>query len=132
MSASGITLAGVVILIGYAGLNRATIKQYVEENVPESWINILGYAGGFMQLGAVLAVSRGLLDRKSVSYHTLSLVGSSGLLLNAFYYGANPAVVINTIWMSMNVIGIVEGVTNLEVLEDLPSLDVGYPASTPA
>ncbi len=132
MSASGITLAGVVILIGYAAINRTVIKQYVEENVPESWINILGYTGGFMQLGAVLAVSRGLLDRKSVSYHTLSLVGSSGLLLNAFYYGANPAVVINTIWMSMNVIGIVEGVSNLEVLEDLPSLDVGYPASTPA
>tara|TARA_R110001592_G_C13126090_1_gene746221 strand:- start:761 stop:1159 length:399 start_codon:yes stop_codon:yes gene_type:complete len=132
MSASGITLAGVVILIGYAAINRTVIKQYVEENVPESWINILGYTGGFMQLGAVLAVSRGLLDRKSVSYHTLSLVGSSGLLLNAFYYGANPAVVINTIWMSMNVIGIVEGVSNLEVLDDLPSLDVGYPASTPA
>ncbi len=132
MSASTLTLAGVVVLISYAALKRATIKQYVEENVPESWINILGYTGGFMQLGAVLAVSRGLLDRKSVSYHTLSLVGSGGLLLNAFYYGANPAVVINTIWMSMNVVGIVEGISNLEVLEELPSLDVGYPASTPA
>ena len=55
-----------------------------------------------------------------------------GYFLNAFYYGANPAVVINTIWMSMNVIGIVEGVSNFEVLDDLPSLDVGYPASTPA
>ena len=85
-----------------------------------------------MQLGAVLAVSRGWLENTSVAYHTLSLVGSSGLLLNAFYYGANPAVVINTIWMSMNVIGIVEGVSNFEVLDDLPSLDAGYPASTPA
>jgi hypothetical protein len=132
MSASGITLAGVVILIGYAVINRTVIKQYVEENVPESWINILGYTGGFMQLGAVLAVSRGWLENTSVAYHTLSLVGSSGLLLNAFYYGANPAVVINTIWMSMNVIGIVEGVSNFEVLDDLPSLDAGYPASTPA
>jgi len=130
MSVSTVTLAGVAVVVGYATLKRDSIKQYVEENIPESWINILGYTGGFMQLGAVLAVSRGLLDRKSVSYHTLSLVGSSGLLLNAFYYGANPAVVINTIWMSMNVVGIVEGISNLEVLEDLPSLDVGYPAKT--
>ena len=84
MSASGITLAGVVILIGYAVINRTVIKQYVEENVPESWINILGYTGGFMQLGAVLAVSRGWLENTSVAYHTLSLVGSSGLLFECF------------------------------------------------
>jgi hypothetical protein len=130
MNASTITLAGVIVLVGYAAWNRVAIKQYIEEKVPESWVNILGYTGGFMQLGAVIAVSRGLLDRKSVFYHTLSLVGSSGLLLNAFYFGANPAVVINTIWMSMNVFGIVEGISNLEVLEDLPSLDVGYPTKT--
>jgi hypothetical protein len=129
---TSIVWAGVMITIIGAYSRRQSIRNYIESNIPKSWINILGYTGGFMQLGAVTAVSMGWLKNTSPLYHGISLVGSGGLLLNAFYFGANPAVVINTIWMSMNIFGIVGGISNLEVLEDLPSLDLGLPISATA
>lgn len=129
---TSIVWAGVMITIIGAYSRRQSIRNYIEANISESWINILGYAGGFMQLGAVAAVSTGWLKNTSPLYHGISLIGSSGLLLNAFYYGSNPALVINTIWMSMNIFGIVGGISNLEVLEDLTSLDLGIPISATA
>ena len=116
---------GVVVIVGF--LQRDLIRSRIEENLSERWINILGFTGGFMQLGAVLAVSRGWLTNTSVSYHGLSFIGSSGLLLNAFYYGANPAVVINIIWMAMNVVGLVEGLSNMTLLEDLGRVSLQQP-----
>ena len=116
---------GVVIVVGF--LQRDLIRSRIEENLSERWINILGFTGGFMQLGAVLAVSRGWLTNTSVSYHGLSFIGSSGLLLNAFYYGANPAVVINIIWMAMNVVGLVEGLSNTALLDDLGTVSTTRP-----
>ena len=124
---AGITVAGVIIVIVGAWTRRQSIRNYIETNISEYWINFFGYTGGFMQLGAVLAVSRGWLGNKSPVYHILSLFGSGGLLLNAFYYGANPAVVINTIWMSMNTVGIVEGISNIDIIKDLPPLPLGVP-----
>ena len=105
----------IAVTVGVAGYNQVAIYNYISNRISERMINVLGFTGGFMQLGAVLAVSRGWLENTSVAYHTLSLVGSSGLLLNAFYYGANPAVVINLIWMTMNVVGIVEGVSQIDI-----------------
>jgi hypothetical protein len=118
-------IMGFTAIIGW--INRVSIYNYISNNISERMINILGFTGGFMQLGAVAAVSRGTLENTSVAYHTLSLIGSSGLLLNAFYYGANPAVVINLIWMSMNVLGIVEGVSKIDILDNIPSLTMELP-----
>ena len=85
-------------------------------------IDAVGYIGGAMQLGAVMAVSRGWLDNTSSTYHTLSLIGSSGLLATAFYHGAMAPVAVNIIWMGMNTIGIMDGISNLEALEEITSL----------
>jgi len=117
----------IAVTVGVAGYNQVAIYNYISTRISERMINVLGFTGGFMQLGAVLAVSRGWLENTSVAYHTLSLVGSSGLLLNAFYYGANPAVVINLIWMTMNVVGIVEGVSQIDILDNIPTLTMELP-----
>ena len=117
----------IAVTVGIAAYNQVAVYNYISNRISERMINILGFTGGFMQLGAVLAVSRGWLENTSVAYHTLSLVGSSGLLLNAFYYGANPAVVINLIWMTMNVVGIVEGVSQIDILNNIPTLTMELP-----
>lgn len=109
---------GVAYVVGWNA--RASIRQWVDTSLSESLVNVLGFTGGFLQLGAVLAVSRGYLSNTSSLYHFISLLGSSGLLLNAFYYGARPAVVVNLIWMGMNVVGMIEGVSNQAVLAEIP------------
>ena len=105
---TSIVWAGVMITIIGAYSRRQSIRNYIESNIPKSWINILGYTGGFMQLGAVTAVSMGWLNNTSPLYHGISLVGSGG-----------PT-------------GIVGSISNLEVLEDLPSLDLGLPTPSTA
>ena len=117
----------IIVSVGIAYNYQVSIYNYISDKISERMINVLGFTGGFMQLGAVLAVGRGWLENTSVAYHTLSLVGSSGLLLNAFYYGANPAVVINLIWMTMNVFGIVEGLSKIDFLNNIPSLTMELP-----
>ena len=115
---NALLLGAIGVVVGFGVLQRQIIYNYIHANISEQMINILGFTGGFLQLGAVLAVSRGRWSNTSNIYHLTSLIGSSGLLLNAFYYGANPAVVINIIWMSMNLVGLKEGVSNWAVLDD--------------
>lgn len=85
-------------------------------------MDAVGYIGGALQLAAVTAVSRGWLSNTSATYHGISLVGSTGLLLTAFYHEAMAPVLVNIIWMGMNTIGVLEGVSNLEALSQATSL----------
>jgi len=100
--------------MGY--LNSDSLRDYLDKRFGSFLIDASGYLGGALQLGAVVAVSRGWLDNTSPLYHTLSLIGSSGLLATAFYHEAYAPVLVNIIWMAMNTVGILEGVSNLEAL----------------
>ena len=82
-------------------------------------MDIVGYLGGALQLAAVTAVSRGALSNTSAVYHGISLVGSTGLLLTAFYHEAMAPVLVNVIWMGMNTIGFFEGVSNMQALSQI-------------
>ena len=82
-------------------------------------MDIVGYLGGGLQLAAVTAVSRGWLSNTSAAYHGISLIGSTGLLLTAFYHEAMAPVLVNIIWMGMNTVGIFEGITNMQALSQI-------------
>ena len=85
-------------------------------------MDAVGYLGGALQFLAVTAVSRGWLLNTSAAYHGLSLVGSTGLLLTAFYHEAMAPVLVNIVWMGMNTLGILEGITNMQALEQATAL----------
>jgi len=119
VSWNALILGSVTVVVGIAWSSRVELNKKLKLAMSESLVNTLGYTGGFLQLGAVMAVSRGYLTAKSSTYHLMSLIGSSGLLLNAFYFGANPAVVINIIWMTMNLVGLREGISNADVWNTL-------------
>jgi len=92
------------------------LQTLLDEKVGGQVIEAIGYLGGALQLGAVMAVSRGWLANTSTTYHGLSLIGSSGLLTTAFYHGAMAPTLVNVIWMGMNVLGIMENTTNTQAL----------------
>ena len=101
-----------------------SLRTWLDAQLGANRLNAAGYIGGAMQLGAVVAVSRGWLDPTSTTYHALSLIGSSGLLMTSFYHGAMAPVLVNAIWMGMNAIGIIEGVSNLQALREITGLVV--------
>jgi hypothetical protein len=94
----------------------AEVQKWLDDNLGAKVIDTMGFLGGALQLGAVMAVSRGWLKNTSKSYHGLSLIGSSGLLATAFYHGAMAPTLVNIIWMGMNVVGIIESTSNTEAL----------------
>tara|TARA_B100000530_G_C15839461_1_gene440734 strand:- start:522 stop:902 length:381 start_codon:yes stop_codon:yes gene_type:complete len=103
---------------------KEQFQSWLDKNLGGNLIDTLGYLGGALQLGAVMAVSRDWLKNTSKSYHLLSLVGSTGLLATAFYHGAMAPTLVNIIWMGMNVVGIIESTSNTKALglitEQLP------------
>ena len=106
----------------YAKGKSSQIRTYLEDKYGRGIMDGVGYAGGALQLMAVTAVSRGWLSNTSTTYHGISLIGSTGLLLTAFYHDAMAPVLVNIIWMGMNTVGIFEGVSNMAVLTQATSI----------
>ena len=111
---------GVSLIVGatsaYAYKHSTKLHSWMDNKIGGNMIDAAGYLGGALQLGAVTAVSRGWLSNTSTAYHAISLIGSSGLLATAFYHGAMAPVLVNVIWMGMNAVGIMEGVSNMAAL----------------
>lgn len=106
-----------ILISSYLLFNKTSeIHKWLENNLGGKLVDTLGYLGGALQLGAVMAVSRGWLKNTSKSYHGLSLIGSTGLLATAFYHGAMAPTLVNIIWMGMNVVGIIESTSNTKAL----------------
>ena len=103
---------------------KEQIQSWLDKKLGRELIDTMGYLGGALQLGAVMAVSRDWLKNTSKTYHLVSLVGSTGLLATAFYHGAMAPTLVNIIWMGMNVVGILESTSNTKALglitEQLP------------
>mgnify|MGYP001267837954 CR=1 FL=1 len=116
------------VLLGFSGLSYFAnqrsnkIRTYLDDNYGRKAMDAVGYAGGALQLAAVTAVSRGWLVNTSSAYHLISLVGSTGLLLTAFYHEAMAPVLVNIIWMGMNTVGVFEGISNMSALEQATSI----------
>ena len=106
--------------LSYIGYKRADeLRQLLDEKYGRRKMDAVGYAGGALQLAAVTAVSRGWLSNTSALYHGISLIGSTGLLLTAFYHEAMAPVLVNVIWMGMNTVGIFEGISNIQALAEM-------------
>ena len=103
----------------FANKRAEQLRSYFDEKYGKTAMDAVGYAGGALQLAAVTAVSRGWLSNTSATYHGISLIGSTGLLLTAFYHNAMAPVLVNIIWMGMNTVGIFEGISNLQALSEM-------------
>lgn len=109
-------IIGTVFVGGFTGWKLISDmeknRKYLDEKYGRKIMDGVGYLGGALQLGAVVAVSRGWVSNTSFLYHGISFVGSSGLLATAYYHNALAPVLVNMIWMGMNVVGMIEGVSN--------------------
>lgn len=64
-------------------------------------IDILGWLGaGLVLLAYYWSSVANVLEtqQKYMIYQVINIVGASGLVINSFYYGAAPSVILNLIW----------------------------------
>ena len=66
-------------------------------------IEVVGWAGAALILGAYALLSAGRLRAESLTYHLMNILGASGFVINSGYNGALPSAVMNVVWIGIGV-----------------------------
>lgn len=62
-------------------------------------VEVAGWAGASLILGAYLLLSLGKVTGHSLLYQAMNVVGAAGFIVNGWWHGAVPSAVLNVIWM---------------------------------
>ena len=66
-------------------------------------IEVIGWIGAALILGAYALLSAGRLKGEAFTYHMMNILGGAGLLLNSAWNSAFPSAALNAIWMGIGV-----------------------------
>jgi hypothetical protein len=66
-------------------------------------IEIIGWTGAALILGAYALISAHRLRSDSVTYHLMNILGAAGFVINSGYNGALPSAVMNIVWIGIGV-----------------------------
>ncbi|MFN7056663.1 CBU_0592 family membrane protein [Hyphomonas sp.] len=66
-------------------------------------IEMAGWTGAALILGAYILLSLGRLRGDSAVYQWMNVIGAAGFILNSGYHGAIPSVAINIMWIAIGV-----------------------------
>jgi hypothetical protein len=69
----------------------------------QTLVDLAGWVGVVALLGAYALVSARKLAGDAITFQILNLVGGALLIVNSFYYGAMPSVVVNVVWIGIAV-----------------------------
>ena len=62
-------------------------------------VEVVGWAGASLILGAYLLLSMGKVTGQSVLYQAMNVAGAAGFIVNGWWHGAVPSAVLNVVWM---------------------------------
>ena len=66
-------------------------------------IEIIGWTGAALILGAYALLSAGKMRAESVSYHLMNILGAAGFVINSGWNGALPSAAMNVVWIGIGV-----------------------------
>ena len=66
-------------------------------------IEVIGWAGAILILGAYALLSAGRLRSQSLTYHLMNILGAAGFVVNSGYNGALPSAAMNVVWIGIGV-----------------------------
>lgn len=61
-------------------------------------VEIIGWVGALLVLGAYLLVSTGRLPGTSTTFQWMNGLGAAFFVVNTWWHGAMPSMVLNVIW----------------------------------
>jgi hypothetical protein len=65
----------------------------------EVFVEVAGWVGASLILGAYLLLSMGKTTGQSTLYQGMNVVGAAGFIINGWWHGAVPSAALNVIWM---------------------------------
>jgi hypothetical protein len=66
-------------------------------------VEIIGWAGAALILGAYALLSAGKLRAESVTYHLMNILGAAGFVVNSGWNGALPSAAMNVAWIGIGI-----------------------------
>lgn len=72
----------------------------------ELLIDIVGWGGAALILGAYALLTAGKVDARSVVYQGMNVVGALGFIANGWWHGAMPSAVLNVIWAGIGTVAL--------------------------
>jgi hypothetical protein len=64
-------------------------------------VEVIGWAGAALILGAYALLSAGRLRADSITYHLMNILGAAGFVVNSGWNGALPSAAMNLIWIGI-------------------------------
>ena len=64
-------------------------------------VEVAGWAGAALILGAYLLLSMGRLTGQSPLYQWMNVLGAAGFVVNGWWHGALPSTALNVVWMGI-------------------------------
>ncbi len=69
-------------------------------------IDIVGWIGAALILGAYALLTAGKVAPRSVTYQGMNFFGALGFIANGWWYGAMPSAVLNVIWAAIGMVAL--------------------------
>lgn len=69
-------------------------------------VEVIGWAGAVLILGAYALLSFGRLRAESPIYHLMNILGAAGFVVNSGYNGAFPSAAMNVVWIGIGVLAL--------------------------
>jgi len=65
------------------------------------FVEIVGWIGATLIVGAYALLSAGKLRGDSRTYHVMNIVGAAGFVVNSGWNGAYPSAALNVVWIGI-------------------------------
>ena len=69
-------------------------------------IEIIGWIGAVLVLGAYILVSMGRLSGRSPAFQWMNAAGAAFFVLNTWWHGAIPSMVLNIVWSAIGFVAL--------------------------
>jgi hypothetical protein len=66
-------------------------------------VEVIGWMGAALILGAYALLSAGKLRSQSLTYHLMNILGAAGFVVNSGWNGALPSAALNVVWIGIGV-----------------------------
>jgi len=69
-------------------------------------VEVAGWTGAALILGAYLMLSMGRLTGQSPLYQAMNVAGAAGFIVNGWWHGAIPSAALNVVWMLIGAVAL--------------------------
>ena len=69
-------------------------------------VELVGWIGALLIIGAYALLSAGRLRSQSLTYHLMNILGAAGFVVNSGWNGALPSAALNVVWIGIGGYGL--------------------------